>query len=112
MMLTVAPADKKRAQVVIGHWERAARVRTVRCVGMVGTPRTMIGHPGCSWIRSAIVPCLDIRIVIRILDKGPPAFGAVATPVCRTRQIRRAKATDDMSSAPSRLPVFSEIREE
>jgi len=46
MMLTVAPVDKKRARVVIGHWERAARVRAVRRVAMVGTPRTMIGHPG------------------------------------------------------------------
>lgn len=45
-------------------------------------------------------------------DDGPPTFGAVATPVCRTRQLKRAKATDDMSSAPSPLPVLSEIRQE
>src|SRR5258708_6086455 len=45
-------------------------------------------------------------------DNGPPTFGAVATPVCPTRQLKRAKATDDMSSAPSPLPVLSEIRQE
>src|SRR5258708_39765681 len=45
-------------------------------------------------------------------DNGPPTFGGVATPVCPTRQLKRAKATDDMSSAPSPLPVLSEIRQE